>query len=216
MIFLIRRVTILLNLKSNFRKAQIYMVELSTHVRFSSGSPQFRIVETMDVKAPNYQIYSQNDLLHDLTGIKNSGVENKKVRTKDKVCTLSKGDILFSLISGTATIVGKEHEGYLYTQNYIKLFTDASINEKFLVYLLNENSFIKKQFQIGLQGSLVLKYTLKQLKEIQLPSLPSLERQKLIGEVYWKQMRVEALKHQLAKSETELIFRQLEEVIIYE
>lgn len=192
------------------------MIKLSTHVRFLSGSPQFRITETMDEEAPNYQIYSQNNLLEDLTGIKNNNIENKRVRTRDDVCTLSNGDILFSLISGTGSIVSKEHEGYLYTQNYIKLFTDASIDGKFLIYLLNENSFIKKQFQVGLQGSSVLKYTLKQLKAIELPNLPSLNRQKLIGEIYWKQMRVEALKHQLAKSETELILRQLEEGMSYE
>lgn len=192
------------------------MVKLSTHVRFLSGSPQFRITETIDEEAPSYQIYSQNDLLEDLTGIKHNNIENKKVRTKDNVCTLSNGDILFSLISGTASIVGKAHEGYLYTQNYIKLFTDASIDAKFLVYLLNENSFIKKQFQVGLQGSAVLKYTLKQLKAIELPNLPSSDRQMLIGEIYWKQMRVEALKHQLAKSETKLVFRQLEEGMSYE
>ena len=192
------------------------MVKLSTHVRFLSGSPQFRITETMDEEASDYQIYSQNDLLEDLTGIKNHSIENKRVRTNDDVCTLANGDILFSLISGTATIVSKEHEDFLYTQNYVKLLTDAGINEKFLVYLLNENSFIKKQFQVGLQGSSVLKYTVKQLRTIQLPNLPSLNRQKLIGEIYWKQMRVEALKHRVAQSETELIFRQLEEGMFYE
>ena len=192
------------------------MHKLTHYAELLGGTPQFRIVEAASQGAPLYNVFGQNDLLEDLTGIKNHSIENKRVRTNDDVCTLANGDILFSLISGTATIVSKEHEDFLYTQNYVKLLTDAGINEKFLVYLLNENSFIKKQFQVGLQGSSVLKYTVKQLRTIQLPNLPSLNRQKLIGEIYWKQMRVEALKHRVAQSETELIFRQLEEGMFYE
>lgn len=90
--------------------------------------------------------------------------------------------------------MGKRHEGYLYTQNYIKLFTDCSVEPAFLVYLLNENREVRKQFQMGLQGSSILKYTIKQLRELELPHLPSLEKQKIIGEIYLKQLKVEALK----------------------
>lgn len=44
----------------------------------------------------------------------------KVIRTNDKVRILFDGDLVFSLISGKAGIVRKKHEGYLYTQNYIK------------------------------------------------------------------------------------------------
>ena len=97
-------------------------------------------------------------------------------------------------------------------RNYIKLFTDGAIEPAFLVYLLNEDRRIKKQFQLGLQGSSILKYTVKQLRELELPPLPSLERQKMIGEIYLKQLKVEALKRRTAEDEKKLLFRKLEEI----
>lgn len=39
---------------------------------------------------------------------------------------VSSQDIVFSLISGTAGIVRKEDQVYLYTQNYIKIKTDKN------------------------------------------------------------------------------------------
>lgn len=188
------------------------MIGLKEHVRFMSGSPQFRITESTDEQAPVYCFYSQGDLLDDLIGIELNYGESKKIRTKDEVSTLFTGDIVFSLISGNACIVGKRHEGYVYTQNYIKLFTDGSIEPEFLVYLLNEDWRIKKQFQVGLQGSSILKYTVKQLRELELPSLPPLERQKIIGEIYLKQLKVEALKKRAAEGEKKLLLRRLEEI----
>lgn len=188
------------------------MNALDKHVRFMSGSPQFRITDTTDEQDPVYWIYSQGDLLDDLTGVEMNYGEGKKIRTKDEVTTLFAGDIVFSLISGSACIVGKRHEGYLYTQNYIKLFTDGSLDPTFLVYLLNEDRRIKKQFQMSLQGSSILKYTVKQLKELELPSLPPLERQKMIGEIYLKQLKREALKKRAAEEETTLLLHRLEEI----
>lgn len=57
------------------------------------------------------------------------------------------GDIIFSLISGKATIVGARHQGYLFTQNYVKIITDEKIDSKYLVYILNEDKFIAKPFE---------------------------------------------------------------------
>lgn len=176
-----------------------------------SGSPQFRITEVFDEKAPVFTYYSQTDLKDDLVGIISSKLDNKQVRTNDKVSTLSSGDIIFSLITGIATIVRKEHEGYLYTQNYVKLVPNKSIDSKFLVYLINENKIIKKQLFVGLQGSQVLKYTLKQLKELEIPPIPSIDKQKIIGQVYFNQLRLKALRNRVAELETKVRLAQLEE-----
>ena len=132
-------------------------MKLSKLVELVSGTPQFRIVEVSNPKAPVFTYYTQTDLNDDLVGIISSDVDNKQVRTNDKVSTLSTGDVLFSLITGKATIVRKEHEGYLYTQNYVKLLHAEDIDSKFLVYLMNESKAIRKQLMLGLQGSLVLK-----------------------------------------------------------
>jgi restriction endonuclease S subunit len=187
------------------------MKKLSELVELVSGSPQFRITEVFDEKTPLFTYYSQTDLTDDLAGVISNDVDNKQVRTNDKVNTLCHGDVVFSLITGIAAIVRKEHEGYLYTQNYVKLLPDHNIDSKFLVYLINENKKIKKQFVLGLQGSQVLKYTLKQLKELKMPKIPSIDRQKIIGQVYFNQLRLQALRNRAAELETKIILSRLEE-----
>ena len=187
------------------------MEKLSELVELVSGTPQFRITEVFDEKTPLFTYYSQIDLTDDLVGIISKNVDNKQVRTNDKVNTLCYGDAVFSLITGIATIVTKEHEGYIYTQNYVKLLPSHKIDSKFLVYLINENKIIKKQFLMGLQGSKVLKYTLKQLKELEIPKIPSIEKQKIIGQVYFNQLRLEALKNRASELQTKITLFKLEE-----
>ncbi len=187
------------------------MEKLSERVEFVSGSPQFRITEDGDEQSPLYIFYSQTDLAADLTGVLSSNTENKRIRTQDEVNTLRRGDVVFSLISGSAAIAGKEHDGYLYTQNYIKLLPDESLDAKFLVYLLNENRSFRRQLQQSLQGSSVMKYTLKQINELKIPLLPSLDKQTIIGSIYLKQQRLQALKKRAADLETVILLKRLEE-----
>lgn len=188
------------------------MKRLEGVVKFISGSPQFRIKEVLDNQAPLYIYYGQTDLEADLVDIHADGSGSKQVRTFDKVNTLCEGDIVFSLISGKSTIIGAKHQGYLYTQNYIKLVAGEKIDAKYLVFLLNEDNLIEKQLEVGLQGSQVLKYTLKQLKDLELPDLPTVEKQRIIGEIYFKQLRMEALRNRAAKAETTIVLEKLREV----
>ncbi|MDN4066643.1 restriction endonuclease subunit S [Paenibacillus vini] len=185
------------------------MRRLEDMIEFVSGSPQFRIREVSDEEAPLYTYYGQPDLETDLVGMESNGNEGKQVRTFDKVNTLCQGDVVFSLISGKSTIVGVKHQGYLYTQNYVKLVAGNKADSKYLVFLLNEDQFIKKQFLMGLQGSQVLKYTLKQLKELELPDLPTIERQQVIGALYFNQLRLEALRNRAANLETSILLEKL-------
>ncbi|HBJ1651961.1 MULTISPECIES: restriction endonuclease subunit S [Clostridium] len=187
------------------------MGKLSELVELVSGSPQFRITEVFDEKTPLFTYYSQTNLTDDLVGIISKTVDNKQVRTNDKLNTLCDGDVVFSLTTGIATIVRKEHEGYIYTQNYVKLVPSNKIDSKFLVYLINENKTIKKQFMLGLQGSQVLKYTLKQLKELEITKIPSIDKQEIIGQVYFNQLRLETLRNRAAEFETRIKLSKLEE-----
>jgi hypothetical protein len=188
------------------------MIALSKLVTFISGSPQFRIQESVDTNAPRYVYYGQSDLMDDLMGMCLAQADSKEVRTKDEVHTLSCGDVVFSLITGQATIVRQAHDGYLYTQNYIKLLPISTIDASFLVYLLNEDQTVRKQFFIGLQGSQVLKYTLQQLKEICIEKLPPLDRQWQIGDIYLKQLHLTALKTRAAELEKIVCLANLAEV----
>ena len=188
------------------------MKKLQDLIRLTSGSPQFRITESQDENAKVYCFYGQQELENDLIGLSTNGEDPKRIATFDMVCTVNEGDVIFSLISGRTAIVGSEHNGYLYTQNYVKLLPEDNIDKKYLVYILNESDFIKKQWVKGLQGSAVLKHTVKQLRELLLPELHSYERQVTIGNIYYDLLRVHALKMRAADSEKMLALEMLKEV----
>ena len=119
------------------------MKRLDNVTEFVSGSPQFRIKEVFDDEAPIYTYYGQQDIEDDLVGIDYNDRDGKQVRTLDKVNTLCEGDVIFSLISGKSAIVGANHQGYLYTQNYVKLITNEKIDSKYLVYSADLPSSLK-------------------------------------------------------------------------
>ncbi len=192
------------------------MVKVTEFITFESGSPQFRIKETVDKAAPLYFFYGQNELENDLSQIEMNQSETKSVQTFDPVLTVAEGDIVFSLISGKAAIVGKNHAGFLITQNYLRLVVDTPVIPSYIVYLLNEDLSIKHQFQLSLQGSSTLKYTVKQVKELRLPALPTIERQSLIGKLYLKQLHLEALQKHLIELKTKRLLFQLKEASSHE
>lgn len=181
-------------------------------VTIMAGTPQFRIKESVTGTAPTYYSYGQQELENDLVGLELSDESAKTISTMDELSLVREGDILFSLISGRTTIVGKTHQGYMYTQNYVKLIPEDCVDSKYLVYLLNESMFIRKQWVKGLQGSAVLKHTVKQLRELELTELSSYEKQKIIGDIYFKQLRLRALKIRVADAERALTLEKLKEV----
>lgn len=189
-----------------------HKMKIEDVITITMGTPQFRIKESMLDSAPTYFFYGQQELESDLIGIELGGEEARTISTLDELSLIKEGDILFSLISGRATIVRQIHQGYLYTQNYAKLIPEEGIDGNYLVYLLNESDYIKKQWLKELQGSATLKHTVKQLRQLQLPKLHSYEKQKIIGNIYFKQLRLHALKERVAELEKVLIIEKLKEV----
>ena len=177
-----------------------------------TGTPQFRIKESLSDTAPTYYFYGQQELENDIVNLELSKESPKSISTLDELNLVHEGDILFSLISGRTTIVNKKHQGYLYTQNYVKLIPKNVVGSKYLVYLLNESDLIRKQWSKGLQGSAVLKHTVKQLRELELPKIHSYEKQKIIGDIYFKQLRLQALKMRVADAEKLLTIEKLKGV----
>ncbi|MDO5814648.1 MAG: hypothetical protein Q4Q18_03325 [Methanobrevibacter sp.] len=192
------------------------MKKLQDLIQLTSGSPQFRITESLDKDAPSYCFYGQQELENDLVKEQIIAENAKKITTLDSVNTLNEGDVVFSLISGRTTIVGAEHNGYLFTQNYVKLVPQIDIDKKYLVYLLNESNFIKKQWLRELQGSAVLKHTVKQLRELKLPELHSYKKQTVIGNIYFEQLRLQALKKRVADTEKILALEKIRRLNDYE
>ncbi|KRL08124.1 hypothetical protein [Liquorilactobacillus hordei] len=185
------------------------MGKIKNMIKVVSGSPQFRINEVLDNTAPLYTYYGQTELESDLVNLQVDTSDSKQIRTLDKVNIVNEGDVLFSLISGKATIVRDIHQGYLFTQNYVKLILNDEIDAKYLIYLLNENTSIKRQFKVGLQGSMVLKYTIRQVRELELPKIVSIEKQRIIGEIYFNQLRLQALKKRVVALENTIVIEKL-------
>lgn len=188
------------------------MNELKDIAALESGSPQFRIRESLNADAPIFRFYGQLELDADLIDRASDESLAKQIRTVDAVSTLQGGDLIFSLISGKATIVRPAHDGYLFTQNYVRVVPEAKVNSAYLAYMLNEDDAVKKQLHIGQQGSVTMKYTIKQLSELQIPRLPSVDTQRTIGKLYFNQLKLTDLKKHQAELEAQLVFGMMKGV----
>ena len=187
------------------------MLQMAEIAELNSGTPQFRIKESLNADAPTYFFFGQSEMEDDLTGVETHGGSGKQIRTSDNVGTLESGDLVFSLISGKATIVRSSHSGYLFTQNYVRLAPAPQVDAGYLAYMLNEDVDIKHQLQTTSQGSVTLKFTIRQLSDLLFPIPPSIERQRVIGELYFNQLRLAALKNRVAAAETTLLIEKLKE-----
>lgn len=64
----------------------------------------------------------------------------------------------------------------------------------------------------GLQGSAVLKHTVKQLRELELPNMHTYDKQKIIGDIYFNQQQLSALRMRVANTEQILLIEKLKGV----
>ncbi len=55
----------------------------------------------------------------------------------------------FNLVASVSSI----REGYIISNNFVRLHPKIALDTNFLVYLLNQDSDIKRQFTMSLQGS---------------------------------------------------------------
>lgn len=162
-------------------------------VEFQSGSPQFRINEVNDLKAPSYYFYDQNCLLEDaLSKVRRQTKQLRSVRTYDEVVLTQPGDLVYSLISGDSAIVSKDNQGLLLTQNFIRLKPVEKVDLKYLLFVLNESEEVEKQLYVYSQGSSIIKYTLSLIKHMDIPLVKPSEQIK-IGNIYYSSRQKDML-----------------------
>ena len=181
----------------------------------NTGISQYRIEESNRSEAKIYTLYGQNELYEDLYGVPGAMSDRKQIKVDGMGpgAIAREGDLLFSTISGESTIVSAEHDGYVFTQNYARMEPMSRlVDRKYMAYLINENQSIKRQFKQNLQGSQVIRYSLKLLKEIALPELPSIEIQRVIGDIYFKQLLLRSLRQRVAENTYRLSIAMLQGV----
>ena len=181
----------------------------------NTGISQYRIEESNRSDAKIYTLYGQNELYEDLYGVPGAMSDRKQIKVDGMGpgAIAREGDLLFSTISGESTIVSAEHDGYVFTQNYARMEPmSRSVDRKYMAYLINENPSIKRQFKQNLQGSQVIRYSLKLLKEIALPELPPIEIQRVIGDIYFKQLLLRSLRQRVAENTYRLSIAMLQGV----
>ncbi|MGR6646910.1 restriction endonuclease subunit S [Avibacterium paragallinarum] len=177
-----------------------------------SGTPLSRINQINEKNVPSYALYDQADLLADFE-LQDVIPINERIFTWDNVLSLIEGDIVFGLMSGLVASVSSTREGHIISNNFVRLRPKIALDTNFLVYLLNQDSDIKRQFTMSLQGSTVRKYSVSQLRMLELGKLPPLEIQRRIGRVYQMERRLQTIKKRLASNETALKNHYLAQVL---
>jgi restriction endonuclease S subunit len=155
--------------------------------------------------------YSYEDLIQDLDGsFLDSKAADCSVNSNCETSYLSHtGEVVFSFVSSKAGIVSDVNRGKIINQNFAKLMIERDgLDSSYLCYALNESYSMKKQMAISMQGSTVPKLTPSILKELEI-TLPTLEKQRIIGKAYFYLRKQQALAKQQAKLEEQLYLEML-------
>lgn len=155
--------------------------------------------------------YSYEDLLNDLEGSFLDFQANLDNERKDGYLS-STGDVVFSFVSSKAGIVSDLNQGKIINQNFAKLvFDHRTLDPCYLCYALNESYSVKRQMAISMQGSIVPKLTPAILKEFEI-KLPTIEKQRTIGEAYFTLKKHQALVKKQAELEEKLYLEILNQL----
>ncbi|KYD00430.1 restriction endonuclease subunit S [Bacillus atrophaeus] len=156
---------------------------------------------------PTLVAYTYEDLINDLDG---SFLDSPCAGPKDQESYLSSaGDVVFSFVSSKAGIVSDLNHGKIINQNFAKLMIEHhELDRRYLCYALNESHTMKKQMAISMQGSTVPKLTPAILKELEI-DLPSMEKQRTIGQAYFCLRKRQALVKKQAELEEQLYLEAL-------
>ncbi|MEP9853033.1 restriction endonuclease subunit S [Staphylococcus aureus] len=170
---------------------------LKDYVNYQSGTLIQRL-EVDDSDAANaYMIYDQNMLDIDLGIMLDKQYQPRTIQLKntDKATIVNTNDIVISMITGACTLVSSHHDGSILPYNYTKIeVTSELLNPSFLVYWFQIAPEVQSQYKQYMQGgSTIKKLTHQQLKSLHI-TLPSIERQQLIGQIGMKEKQLNVLK----------------------
>jgi len=134
-----------------------------------------------------YPVYENEQFYMDDSVTLNE-IKTKYVQTSKTIQQIETNDIIINLYKGDCTKVRDEFNGYVINANFVKAIPKNKelLNPDFFLYWFNESEESKKQLLQSVQGSVMKKISIAKLKKMDI-SLPSKEKQEIIGYLYHSQ-----------------------------
>ena len=172
-------------------------MQLDDLVTMKTGVNQLRL------KDPAADLYGYQDLVADLGRLV---AQPTQERADEQSYQVVVGDIVFSTLQNTASIVTAETAGKVLTQNFVRWrIKHHQIDPRYLCYCVNQTDAVKRQLARFLEGSHVAnKLSLKTLRTLEIP-VPPREEQDLWGRLYFNLQRQATLQERLVALQTQLL-----------
>lgn len=153
----------------------------------SAGTLVSRLKE--DPQGKTYYLYDQYAHAKDQIKYLDYEHEYKPVSVSDtkNLIFVEQEDLIVNLSSCEVAYPDDEHVGFILPYNYCKIVIkeDAEVAPNYIRSWFNESPEAKKQLHLLTQGaSLVKKLSIQQIKQLNI-TLPDVERQHLIGKIYF-------------------------------
>lgn len=123
---------------------------------------------------------------------------------KEKYFTINEGDIIVDTLTSKAAIVSQHTQGMFIAFNYVLLRPKIEIDKDYFVAWFNLSDHATVQLTSMLQGTVIKKLSLKLLKEMEI-SLPNLNEQRMIGDLYKSSLKKLSLSKKLHLNECDMI-----------
>ncbi|WP_323711110.1 restriction endonuclease subunit S [Mammaliicoccus lentus] len=185
---------------------------LKDYVNYQSGTLIQRLEVDESDLGNRYMIYDQNMLDIDLGLTIDDTYQPRVIKLKDtsRATVVRKEDIVISMMTGECTLVSARHDGSILPYNYTKIEVTSDLLEPaFLVYWFQLAPEVQSQYKQYMQGgSTIKKLTHQQLKSLYI-TLPSIERQRLIGQIGIKEKQLNVLKQRQSRLKKQFLSNTL-------
>lgn len=160
------------------------IVKLNEIADLKTGILSTRIKSKTNLKNDEIKKYLFNEEYLDDSVIKpKSKLSLYKI---NDIVTTKEGDLIFSLLSGKATVINSNNSDLIVNQNYVIINpTTDNVDKEYLCYMINENESVRCQIERYNQNYSVKKFSLSLIKKIDI-KLIELKKQRKIGSLYMK------------------------------
>ena len=148
---------------------------LGGETEMDSGIPitRLRKLGPVDEQAGGYRIFSQDET-------------TQYLHTEEQLRTVQKGEVIVALIPKRVVPFEEVEQPTIISTNYVIITPGKRLDAKFLAWWFNESEEARRQIDVGAQGSALTRLSMGIIEGLKI-TLPSISRQKLIGEMYERQ-----------------------------